>query len=98
MVSPTARRLPCPLRFLFPLHFQSNYDELTLGSLGTTFTSKQTRDTAAFEICGSSFCNCKRKVLIFQMLAVEIKIISICGFDGCLGIVFLAFDTHMGFL
>lgn len=34
------------------------------------------------------FCNGKRKVLIFQMLVVQIKIISICGLDWCLRIVF----------
>lgn len=90
-VSPTARRLPCSLSF--PHRSQSNYDEQTLGSLGTTLTSKRTRD-AAVEICGSSFFflllsgNGKRKVLIFQMLAVQIKIISICGCDWCLRIVF----------
>lgn len=41
------------------------------------------------------FCNGKRKVLIFQMLVVQIKIISICGLDWCLRIVFWHL-IHMG--
>lgn len=39
----------------FPPGFQSYYNKQRLGSLGTTLTSKQSRDTAAGEIRGSSF-------------------------------------------
>lgn len=41
-----------------------------------------------FPLSLSLCCWGKHEVLIFQMLVVQIKIISICGFDWCLRIVF----------